>query len=104
MTQQKQSVDLAISKTDRLQYLLFLPRDYGKNAKDRWPLIFFFHGRGERGDDLEMVKKFGLPQRLETWPQCPFVVVSPQCPADSYWTFKLDSLDALLDHVIQTYA
>jgi predicted peptidase len=104
MTQQKQSVDLVISKRDRLNYLLFLPRDYGKPATDRWPLILFLHGAGERGDDLDLVKKYGLPLRLETWPECPFVVVSPHCPTDSYWTFKLDALDALLDHVLETYA
>jgi predicted peptidase len=104
MPQQAQSIDLEIRKNDRLNYLLFLPEGYSEKSADRWPLILFLHGSGERGDDLNQVKRYGLPKRLETWPDCPFVVVSPQCPAESYWTFKLDALDALLDHVLKSYA
>jgi predicted peptidase len=100
--QQPQSIEVEITKRDRLNYLLFLPEGYDKNPA--WPLILFLHGAGERGDDLDLVKKYGLPQRLEAWPDCPFVVVSPQCPAESYWTFKLDSVDALLSKIVNSYA
>ena len=35
-------------------YLLFAPADYEK--QDKWPLIVFLHGSGERGDSLDLVR------------------------------------------------
>jgi predicted peptidase len=100
--QNKHTIELEINKRDKLDYLLFLPPAYDPAV--RWPLIFFLHGSGERGSDIDLVKKFGLPKRLETWQDCPFIVVSPQCPTDSYWTFHLDALNGLLDAIVGTYA
>ncbi|MDB5679259.1 MAG: hypothetical protein JWM94_2261, partial [Sphingomonas bacterium] len=40
-------------------YQLFLPRGYGVDANQRWPLVIFLHGSGERGTDIELVKKNG---------------------------------------------
>ena len=91
----------------RLNYLLFLPQDYGKERRKKWPLILFLHGMGERGDvleDLERVKKYGPPMLVEGQPDFPFIVVSPQCPADSYWDLHHDALETLLDEVATGYA
>lgn len=91
----------------RLNYLLFLPRGYGEEPGKQWPLIIFLHGIGERADaleDLELLKSGGLPKVVEQQADFPFIVVSPQCPMDSYWTFHLDDLDALLDETVATYA
>jgi predicted peptidase len=41
---------------------------------------------------------------VEQQPDYPFVVLSPQCPSDSYWENELDKLDALFDEVLDTYA
>ena len=41
------------------KYLLFLPQDYNESQKTRWPLILFLHGKGERGEDLDLVKIHG---------------------------------------------
>jgi predicted peptidase len=90
-----------------LNYLLFLPQDYGKRRRQEWPLILFLHGRGERGDtleDLERVKKYGPPMLVEEQLDFPFIMVSPQCPSDSYWESHLGALDALLDEIVTTYA
>jgi predicted peptidase len=85
-----------------MKYLLFLPKDYGK--KDQaWPLILFLHGAGERGDNLEVVKKHGPPKIVEQKPDFPFIVVSPQCPGNSWWTEENDALLALLDDMIARY-
>ena len=32
----------------QLNYLLFLPQDYNAKSGQRWPLILFLHGAGER--------------------------------------------------------
>src|SRR5580704_3310310 len=64
-----------------LEYLLYLPADY--EAKPTWPLVVFLHGAGERGDDLNLVKKHGPPKLIEQGKAFPFIVVSPQCAKDN---------------------
>ena len=93
-----------IVKTVRLNYLLFLPKDYGADSKRKWPLILFLHGMGERGDDLEIVKKHGIPKIVKQRKDFPFIAVSPQCPKSSFWPAEVDALNALLDKLVETYA
>src|SRR5262245_13148591 len=88
----------------RLNYLLYLPPGYKADGTDRWPLIYFLHGSGERGDDLDLLLTQGLPKSLETRDDFPFVVVSPQCPTYGWWTTKVRELYALLNHVLFRYA
>ncbi|RIK37229.1 MAG: phospholipase [Chloroflexi bacterium] len=87
-----------------VDYLLALPADYQRNSPRRWPLLLFLHGRGERGADLELVKKHGLARKLVTEEDFPFITVSPQCPAESDWFDQMDVLSTLLDDVSATYA
>jgi predicted peptidase len=82
-----------------LRYLLHLPAAY--ETRSDWPLILFLHGAGERGRNLELVEREGLPRILETLPDFPFVVVSPQEEKERLWT--VDSLAALLDQVGAQY-
>jgi predicted peptidase len=89
-------------KRGRLDYLLFLPRRYAERR--RWPLILFLHGSGERGDDLELVKRHGVPRVVEDDPSLPFVAISPQCPAGGRWHLYLKTLGALLDDAAARYA
>jgi predicted peptidase len=81
------------------RYLVHLPAAY--ETRSDWPVILFLHGAGERGRDLELVKREGLPRILDTLPDFPFVVVSPQEEKDRLWT--AGSLSSLLDAVIRTY-
>jgi predicted peptidase len=87
-----------------LRYLLYLPPGYGSVPEMGWPLMLFLHGIGERGDDLELVKRHGIPRILETGEDLPFVAVSPQCPDGAWWTELVESLDGLLDHVLAQHA
>jgi predicted peptidase len=82
-----------------LEYLLYLPKDYDK--QDRWPLMLFLHGAGERGSDLDLIKKHGPPKLIEAGKQFPFVVVSPQCPDGRWW--EPVSLSALVDEIVEKY-
>jgi predicted peptidase len=79
-----------------VRYLLYLPRA-SEESPDRRPLILFLHGDGERGDDLELVKREGLPKILEHNRDFPFAVVSPQCPRRRHWSVEV--LDRLLTDV-----
>ena len=51
------------AKEVKVQYLLFLPATYQKDRPV--PLMLFLHGAGERGEDLELVKKWGPPKLVE---------------------------------------
>jgi predicted peptidase len=93
-----------VTKTVALRYLLALPKGYGENKDQKWPLMLFLHGAGERGNDLNKVKVHGPAKLVEQGKEFPFIVVSPQCPADSWWTDQLDALMALLDEVQAKYA
>ncbi len=79
-----------------MQYLLYLPKEYER--KEVWPLVLFLHGVGERGDDLELVKRHGMPKLIEACQEFPFVVVSPQCPDDTWWNPL--HLTEVLDEVV----
>src|SRR5271169_5845328 len=82
-----------------LDYLLFLPQGY-EQSKKKWPLMLFLHGSGESGHDLAKVKAHGPPKIVETKPDFPFILVSPQSPGRGW---NPEVLDALLDDVIRTY-
>jgi predicted peptidase len=84
-----------------LRYLLFLPAQYAADEAKRWPLVLFLHGSGERGDDLELVKKHGPPKLVESKPDFPCIVVSPQCAKDSRWNAA--ELAKLVEALANTY-
>lgn len=98
--QHPQVFERKITKIVSGRYLLFLPKDYVEEKK-RWPLILFLHGAGERGDDLELIKRHGPPKIVEEQEDFPFILVSPQCPKDGWWSN--DFLNALLDEVVTRY-
>lgn len=100
--QQTGAFEREIRKRVGAHYLLFLPQEYGADPERRWPLILFLHGAGERGSDLNMVKRHGLPKLVEERPDFPFIVVSPQCPEEEVW--DVDTLNALLDELLGSLA
>lgn len=63
-------------------YFVYLPR--GHRQSQRWPVILFLHGDGERGDaksELDFVLCHG--PLYEAWIQkrdLPFIVIAPQLP------------------------
>ena len=91
-----------VSKKVECRYLLYLPKGYEEKGK-KWPVIMFLHGAGERGDNLELVKKHGPPKMIGQGREFPFIVVSPQCPNDVWWTEQTEVLTALLDEIELKY-
>ena len=98
MTQQNKTFTAQVTQSVSLDYLLYLPPDY--DSQDSWPLIMFLHGYGERGDDLELLKKTGLPSNIAVGEDFPFIIASPQCPDTTAWPDQVTALNALLDHLI----
>ena len=82
-----------------MDYLIYLPEDY--DAGEKWPLMLFLHGGGERGKDLDDVKQNGPPKLVAEGKDFPFLIVSPQQKADGWW--QPTELMALLDKIEQQY-
>jgi predicted peptidase len=99
-SQEARTFAAAITKKVSCRYLLYLPKGYAGGRK-RWPLLLFLHGAGERGRDIEQVKRHGPPRLIAEGHELPFIVVSPQCPGNQWWS--PDVLGALLDEVIATH-
>jgi predicted peptidase len=80
---QQQPANLDRTLRVEMNYLLYLPQDY--DQQEKWPLLLFLHGGGERGDDLELLKIHGPPKLIAAGKQFPMIVVTPQCPKDQRW-------------------
>lgn len=81
------------------RYLLSLPDGYAADEKRRWPLVVFLHGSGERGTDLELVKKHGPPKLLAAGQKFEAIIASPQCLPRQVW--NPHGIKALTDHLTQ---
>lgn len=90
-----------VTKSVKMNYLLYLPEGYEQDEERQWPLILFLHGAGERGDDISKVT--GIPKFAEHVPSLPFITVSPQCPENSFWPLEHDALLAVLDEIVASY-
>ena len=56
-------------------YVKYLPKDYDENKK--YPLVFFLHGAGEWGDNLEDVCRHGFLKRVrENGKEYPFICIA----------------------------
>lgn len=73
-------------KGDTLPYRILLPVNY--NPSQKYPLVLFLHGAGERGNNNEtqLVHGAALFLRDSIRERYPAIVVFPQCPAASYWS------------------
>ncbi len=100
--ERQQRAHLSQALQVELDYLLYLPPGYDPKGEQRWPLVLFLHGAGERGNDLRLVARHGPPRLVEEGREFPFVLASPQCPEGSVWS--VERLGALLDRLLAEHA
>lgn len=99
--QKPATFQFTLKKSVELKYLLFLPKDHEAKPNEKWPLILFLHGAGERGTNIWRADFHGPSKYIVEHPEFPFILVTPLCPAGEIWSN--DSLLALLDDVEETY-
>ncbi|RJE90308.1 phospholipase [Paenibacillus sp. 1011MAR3C5] len=87
-----------------INYLLALPEAYEQDGAAEWPLILFLHGSNRRGDDIALLRDYGLNTRLQHGNGQPFLVLTPQCPGDSSWTDELENIMLLVDDILDHYS
>src|SRR5687767_11611959 len=69
-----------------LGYRLLKPKNF--DPANKYPLVLFLHGAGERGSDNQLQLKHGAPLFLKPEVRNRFrcFVVAPQCPPERKWT------------------
>lgn len=75
-----------IVDSDTLQYRIMYPRNFSENQK--YPLVLFLHGAGERGSDnkKQLVHGSKLFSNKTNRGAFPAIVIFPQCPKNSFWS------------------
>ncbi len=72
---------------------------------EKMPLIIQLHGAGERGygkEDLEKVDVHGFSKCLkDSEHNC--IVIMPQCPVDTFWAAKVESIIEFVVQLINEY-
>lgn len=89
-------------KGEKLHYRLMIPEGYDAQGSEKYPLVLFLHGAGERGADNEKqlvhgTKEFAKPEVRRKYPA---FVLAPQCPDGKRWVevdWSLDSHKQLPD-------
>ncbi|HYG63637.1 MAG TPA: Ig-like domain-containing protein [Thermoanaerobaculia bacterium] len=81
-------------------YYEYLPLGYNESAPQKWPLVLFLHGAGERGingNPLSDVLSTGLPRNINTGTHYPFVMIAPQ-HTDNNYNWSTTRLDELIEY------
>jgi predicted peptidase len=66
------------------KYQVFVPRDWTPHQK--WPIILFLHGAGERGEDGLQQTDIGIGGAIRSdRSRIPAIVVMPQCRKNVWW-------------------
>lgn len=74
-----------IKGKDSIYYRILFPENF--NPTQKYPIVFFLHGSGERGNNNESQLVHGgkLFLKDEVRKNFPAIVIFPQCPATDYW-------------------
>lgn len=80
-------------------FLLHLPEP--EILKSKPAVLIFLHGRSLSGNDLEMVKRYGVIKEIEKGRKLPAIVVAPQVPKGESW--DPEKLVSVLKFVQKTF-
>ena len=79
-------LQLVYGESEFYNYVLYLPEGYDPaDTEKKWPVIYFFHGIGEIGEDLNKLLPYGVLRYLGKGGKLDAIVIAPQCPTNSHW-------------------
>jgi len=88
-------------------YKIFVPLGYDKNT-DRYPMVVFYHGAGEAGDDGAALNLHGPLHEIDSNPamaeSLPMIVLAPQCPPHGERWDQPDIIEAAVSLVREVAA
>ncbi len=83
-------------------FLEYVPENGGENL----PLVVQLHGAGERGygkKDLDLLDVHGFSHILKEG-EFPCRVVMPQCPKDTFWVARIESIHTFIDQIMEEFS
>lgn len=74
-----------IDGKDSIYYRILFPENF--DPKQKYPVLFFLHGSGERGSDnaKQLLNGGKLFLKPENRKQFPAIIIFPQCPENDFW-------------------
>ena len=84
-------------------YIAYIP----DSVTDTPALIIQLHGAGERGNggnDLDKVLVHGLSKIANDANLTDCILVMPQCPTDSFWAARVESIRKFIDEMINKFS
>ena len=90
----------AVTTEHQGRFLVRFPDGYHSDTSRQWPLLMFLHGAGERGRNLNLVRRHG-PLSADAPGDIPAVVIAPQCEPETWW--EAAALEALVDSCLERY-
>lgn len=87
------------------EYLLYFPENY-QDTGEPWPILFFLHGAGHRGDNLQTITRLApLNAVVGGERKHPFLIAAPQCPKDGNWHSDAtqEELMIFIREVVESY-
>ena len=85
-----------------IDYIINLPKDYYEKPDISFPVILFLHGAGERGNNINLIKKYGI-HRFTNNLDIPFIIISPQCKEHNFWDVHFNDIEVLLQDMKKKY-
>lgn len=90
------------SEKANLNYLLYIPDEYGENPERKWPLLIYLHGGDRVNTGVEVLKNDYPLNTLDEQNNFPFIVVAPK--TSGKWEFwatdeMVNAIITLLDEV-----
>ena len=82
-------------------YMAYIP----ENLSEHPALLIQLHGAGERGegDTVEVVTVHGFAGVVNDQNLKDCILLMPQCPRDSFWVAKIESIKAFIDRMAEEY-
>lgn len=84
-------------------YIAYIP----ENCSEHPAMIVQLHGVGERGnggEDLDLVLVNGFAKIVNDANLTDCILIMPQCPTDTYWLARIESIKAFIDQMMEKYA
>ena len=91
------------NKENIFPYIAYIPDNIGPNPA----LLIQLHGAGERGnggEELEKVLVHGFSKIVNDNNFNDCILIMPQCPLDSFWVAKIESIKKFIDEMILKFS
>lgn len=76
-------MEYKIASFEKIKYVIRYPNGY--EAGKQYPVLFYIHGAGGRGDNIDVIRNHTFFRVTEKHTELPFICIAPQCYANSWF-------------------